>query len=94
LVGFPFAAEMVYPKMFSTASCCPLPHATSIAWRIALKQTFMFLLKVSKAINFPLPINIYWFYSKMFIGMILRDFLRNLNSKIHKTLYIFEIKIF
>ena len=40
LVGFPFAAEMVYPKIFSTASCCPLPQATSIAWRIALKQTF------------------------------------------------------
>jgi len=31
LVGFPFAAEIVYPNMFSTTSCCPLPHATSIA---------------------------------------------------------------
>ena len=24
-VGFPLAAEMVYPKIFSTASCCPRP---------------------------------------------------------------------
>jgi len=31
LVGFPFAAEIVYPNMFSTASACPLAHATSIA---------------------------------------------------------------
>lgn len=30
-VGFPFAAEIVYPKIFSTISCCPLPHATSMA---------------------------------------------------------------
>ena len=30
-VGFPFTAEIVYPKIFSTTSCCPLPHATSIA---------------------------------------------------------------
>ena len=30
-VGFPFAADTVYPNMFSTASCCPLPQATSIA---------------------------------------------------------------
>ena len=30
-VGFPLLAEIVYPKIFSTASCCPLPHATSIA---------------------------------------------------------------
>jgi len=30
-VGFPFAAEIVYPKMLSTACCSPLAHATSIA---------------------------------------------------------------
>lgn len=34
-VGLPFAADTVYPKIFSTASVFPLPHATSIAWRIA-----------------------------------------------------------
>ena len=28
-------ADIVYPKMLSTVSDCPLPHATSIAWRIA-----------------------------------------------------------
>ena len=73
-VGFPFAAEIVYPNILSTASCSPLPHATSIACRIALKQTFWILSKAHKAINFSIPINIYWFYSKMFIGMILKDF--------------------
>ena len=31
LVGFPFAAETVYPNIFSTTSGCPLPQATSIA---------------------------------------------------------------
>lgn len=35
-VGFPFAADTVYPKMFSTVLCSPLPHVTSIAWRMAL----------------------------------------------------------
>lgn len=35
-VGFPLAADTVYPKMLSTVSVCPLPHATSIACRIAL----------------------------------------------------------
>ena len=34
-VGFPFAAEIVYPNIFSTTSAWPLPQATSIAWRIA-----------------------------------------------------------
>lgn len=57
-----------------SSTCLPLPHATSIAWRMALKQTFWILSKVTKAINFSIPINIYWFYLKMFIGMILRDF--------------------
>ena len=31
LVGFPLLAEIVYPNILSTASCWPLPHATSIA---------------------------------------------------------------
>ncbi len=35
LVGFPRFADTVYPKIFSTVSACPLPHATSIAWRIS-----------------------------------------------------------
>lgn len=30
-VGFPFAAETVYPKIFSIKSTSPLPQATSIA---------------------------------------------------------------
>ena len=30
-VGFPLAAETVYPKIFSIASTSPRPHATSIA---------------------------------------------------------------
>jgi len=34
LVGFPLVADTVYPKIVSTASACPLAHATSIAWRI------------------------------------------------------------
>ena len=34
-VGLPLLAETVYPKILSTTSCCPRPHATSIAWRIA-----------------------------------------------------------
>ena len=39
-VGLPFAADTVYPNIFSTSSFFPLDQATSIAWRIALKQTF------------------------------------------------------
>ena len=30
-VGLPFAADIVYPKIFSTVFCSPLPQATSIA---------------------------------------------------------------
>ena len=30
-VGLPFAADTVYPKILSTVSPSPLPHATSIA---------------------------------------------------------------
>ena len=50
LVGFPLLADIVYPNMFSTASCWPLPHATSIAWRIALSTRLgvvQYLLAIS-----------------------------------------------
>jgi len=46
-VGFPFAADIVYPNMLSTLSCCPLAHATSIAWRIALSTLLGVVLNFS-----------------------------------------------
>ena len=54
-VGFPLAAEIVYPKILSTASCCPLPHATSIAWRIARSTRLGVVLNLCESLN---PINI------------------------------------
>jgi len=46
-VGFPLAAEIVYPNMFSTTSCWPLPHATSIA----LVLTFFFYNHLCKILD-------------------------------------------
>lgn len=69
-VGFPFAAEMVYPKIFSTASCCPLPHAISIARLIDSNNISCIFVYVVYAINQFNPINIYRFYLKMFIGLM------------------------
>lgn len=68
LVGFPLLADIVYPNMFSTASCWPLPHATSIAWRIALSTRlgvvacFMLSYKFNKYFKFFIYLLVYVFF--------------------------------
>lgn len=52
-----------------------LNESTSIAWQMALKQTFQLFLKALKAINSPLPNhsllvllkNVYWYDFKSFL---------------------------
>ena len=73
LVGFPLLADIVYPNMFSTASCWPLPHATSIAWRIARSTrlgvvlNFMFIKELNKYQRNIKPLSVYISFIYSFI---------------------------
>jgi len=66
-VGFPFEADTVYPNMLSTVSVWPLPHATSIAWRIARSTLDGVVLYLCKILEFVFLLNshsLYWFLLK------------------------------